>query len=1111
MSTTPIAPQDNFEQEQRNAQGLAPTLIIGIGGSGGDVLLRVRKKFFEMFGGVEEFPIVKYLWFDLDKSYQHVGAKQFAKKVDFSGTEEHLLLVKDVAEVTNNLNNPAFHDIREWWPVGIPHIAALDDGAGQYRPYSRLALFYHYDRVAAAISSAVDALINFDTQRAFQESPKLRERGYAATVDPNQLRVYLVGSLAGGTGSGMFLDLAHIVQMLYPKSQRVGFLITSRFFPNQNDRMQANTYAALMEWDYYNEHTRRPPWKNANPNHELGLAFNYSYLFDSPNYGNTGLGARPEDQKKLFAMLADAIFKDFSAGDFAAMKRSMRVNVTKHIGEPQLYPEPSSRTKSYFTQKFNRRYQSFGQASILVPHDRIITACSYLLAAGLMRYWKGIGTEDSSSIRISESAQSFISAAKLDEQSLWERMDDVEGKANIGGKRLRSEISDQVQALMREISSIANEDKAQALRNKANDLRQLLFASTDLTEKNATVEQAWRRSGRIVQRILENREALLKEAREEVQKQCNKRINEHFSVSSTIAFINEICERLSIQQKSVKAEIDEITRAIEAKESEFEQRLGEFGDHAVRPNLDFRKHIILDYDNLLVREALIGQGNTSAQQDDTPGLFLLVRRRVQAEQITALLGALISSLRGHQDKNQLYVGGLSDNYRVMDQGYEEAANRFERDARYFSERINDDLSTVLFDESELRPVYYDRIVTPSLLAELSEHVKAQLKITAASFKEADFKSDSEGMHQLVGMCRAYFERIRQDHHVVDVFFAKRGGDSGSTLAGAKLSDQMKADIDRLVKAAMPWAKFGGNQIKHYMPKPEQLEFLVGIPEAEGEGIVREKREDRIKALKDEIVERIKQYNTKIPVSFKEVPDTSEIIFHSEISGVPINYYDRIYEMRDVYLKARRTDPYVHLEPAGKFPDVLISTESELQGMISIWTVLSLARILGDVWVVKEENGRVEFGYTFERFGVESRPRMGDEMETLAYLRESPDDLNFLKGRVDNQKLELRNKAEAGDQAAKQKLVYISALLTARTAAILSTAQNGRDDLLPIAAKVEFKALTQLNSEISQTPDATESWRVSDVERKEALGRLDSFSHLDHDQRRVLKPGAAAGS
>src|SRR4051794_39494508 len=45
---------------------LAPTMLIGLGGSGKDVLLRVRRFFFENYG-TKGFPIVGYLVLDTDK------------------------------------------------------------------------------------------------------------------------------------------------------------------------------------------------------------------------------------------------------------------------------------------------------------------------------------------------------------------------------------------------------------------------------------------------------------------------------------------------------------------------------------------------------------------------------------------------------------------------------------------------------------------------------------------------------------------------------------------------------------------------------------------------------------------------------------------------------------------------------------------------------------------------------------------------------------------------------------------------------------------------------------------------------------------------------------
>src|SRR6185437_2447343 len=152
MATNNIPASETVRSE---AQKLSPTLIIGLGGTGGDVLLRIRKKFFEKFGGIEEFPIVSYLWFDTDKNYKDVGAKQFAKKVDFSNTEERLITIADTGSITSHLDQPVYRNIASWWPTGLNVIPRLDDGAGQYRPYSRLGLFYHYSRPETSIRQSI--------------------------------------------------------------------------------------------------------------------------------------------------------------------------------------------------------------------------------------------------------------------------------------------------------------------------------------------------------------------------------------------------------------------------------------------------------------------------------------------------------------------------------------------------------------------------------------------------------------------------------------------------------------------------------------------------------------------------------------------------------------------------------------------------------------------------------------------------------------------------------------------------------------------------------------------------------------------------------------------
>ena len=60
----------NAAPNQKLALQISPTMLIGLGGTGKDVLLRIRRMFFERFGRKEDgtlgFPVIGYLALDTD-------------------------------------------------------------------------------------------------------------------------------------------------------------------------------------------------------------------------------------------------------------------------------------------------------------------------------------------------------------------------------------------------------------------------------------------------------------------------------------------------------------------------------------------------------------------------------------------------------------------------------------------------------------------------------------------------------------------------------------------------------------------------------------------------------------------------------------------------------------------------------------------------------------------------------------------------------------------------------------------------------------------------------------------------------------------------------------
>ena len=136
---------------------IRPTLLIGLGGTGKEVLRRLRRMFYEKYR-VVGLPVMEYLWFDTD-----------IRNESLSG-EVHL------TSWTGSLTLP-FHrrlmggsSPRSWLDTGATRMPiriygtgcpanwtrcptnAIMQGAGQIRSFGRLAFFHHYARKFATPS-----------------------------------------------------------------------------------------------------------------------------------------------------------------------------------------------------------------------------------------------------------------------------------------------------------------------------------------------------------------------------------------------------------------------------------------------------------------------------------------------------------------------------------------------------------------------------------------------------------------------------------------------------------------------------------------------------------------------------------------------------------------------------------------------------------------------------------------------------------------------------------------------------------------------------------------------------------------------------------------------
>lgn len=212
----------------------APTLLIGLGGTGCKIIERVSKMVSD-----EQRSNIAFAVFDTDIN-------------DLRGIQERNPFIKTIQTSTKQTVgeylNKDTHARDSWFPVNaILNGKTLTEGAGQVRSISRLAL----ETVIRAgkiepLHEAIQSLYKVEEDKADQA-----------------LRVVIVSSLAGGTGSGLILPVALYVRNYLATHFRQSANITRGFFvlpevfyevivgQAERNNLKANAYATLRELDAF--------------------------------------------------------------------------------------------------------------------------------------------------------------------------------------------------------------------------------------------------------------------------------------------------------------------------------------------------------------------------------------------------------------------------------------------------------------------------------------------------------------------------------------------------------------------------------------------------------------------------------------------------------------------------------------------------------------------------------------------------------------------------------------------------------------------------------------------------------------------------------------------
>lgn len=271
-------------------QHLRPTMLIGVGGSGKEVLMRIRRLFYERMGkrkdGSLGYPIIGYLALDTDPGSPNVmtgdGPDDFVmSNIGFQtgGIREFIDCSMSDQEFAAYFRGKAaqYPHIFRWLSPTVERFGAAGaatHGAGQNRQIARLCFFHHYRGHAdrPGIRPTLEARLAQIMQAAVVPAIAEEWKPEGAHVATNELDVILIYSLAGGTGAGMFLDMGilarEVVNKLGVLGQRAYFthfvILPEPFLvggsreksrPQLTEEMkkkiQENSYGVLREMEYF--------------------------------------------------------------------------------------------------------------------------------------------------------------------------------------------------------------------------------------------------------------------------------------------------------------------------------------------------------------------------------------------------------------------------------------------------------------------------------------------------------------------------------------------------------------------------------------------------------------------------------------------------------------------------------------------------------------------------------------------------------------------------------------------------------------------------------------------------------------------------------------------
>ncbi len=332
------------------AYSINKTLYIGVGGTGAQTLVKIKRHFIDAYGEIPQ-PMIGFLAIDTQDGISEIAVSKagsdasgmtYSVTPDGKITDEKIFGSKNVKLTPNEVkcvtatnaltiynSNPTEF---AWMPqppkTNIDCLSTIKGiGAGQVRSSGCFIARYNQNEIKERISMSLNAI----GAPIPPDSPYEHGKGKTPGI-PARTTINVICSVSGGTGSGMLIDVLKQVNMavssLGAQCDIIPWIVMPDVYkvltPNGSFNVYYNTYGTLRDLDFIFETSTKTPIPFGEENIGSKL-FEFAYIINNVNMAGISFGSLDD--------LLDAVAKCafLPSGDMGTAADVMKDNVITHI------------------------------------------------------------------------------------------------------------------------------------------------------------------------------------------------------------------------------------------------------------------------------------------------------------------------------------------------------------------------------------------------------------------------------------------------------------------------------------------------------------------------------------------------------------------------------------------------------------------------------------------------------------------------------------------------------------------------------------------------------------------------------------------------------------